>query len=351
MKLNNNTSLNSNLSCKFEGKHFEQYDVQNLAYDIFKEYSHFKPEKSYNFIDRMDYDIKKRQTKEERINELIEENKVKIDCLDRDQAFDRLIEDANRRIDAKKRLEELKLKINNSNNLNSILENEKKRYSSEQWNSIYEQRFKKFINDKINKINKLIEEKAYIEEQKQLELNKELEINNINNKLKYSNKLDGLIKFDNFSNKNKIDIQASVNRMYADAERRRLKVNQKQFKEEDNIVKGKVKDDNTINSKEEATAEDFKPKNKYKKFKYKFLSESEKSEDEDNFEFNKYLNKNSSKNKNNFKRKNQISNRKNNNTIKNKKIESNLNNNNNDTNNENYDINDKSKNNINIIKN
>ena len=83
---------------------------------------------------RMLFDIFKRQTKEERLNKLIEKNKVKISETDRIKTFNRLIEDANRRIEAQDQLDDLKNQIE-PNNQNF------KKYKEEEWEEIYEERY------------------------------------------------------------------------------------------------------------------------------------------------------------------------------------------------------------------
>jgi hypothetical protein len=79
------------------------------------------------------FDIFKRQTKELRLNKLIEKNKKKINESEKIKTFNRLIEDANRRIEAQDQLEEMKneVKINNPNT---------KKYKDEEWEEIYEDR-------------------------------------------------------------------------------------------------------------------------------------------------------------------------------------------------------------------
>lgn len=84
---------------------------------------------------RMLFDIFKRQTKEERLNKLIEKNKVKISESERIKTFNRLIEDANRRIEAQDQLEDLKNQIQKNDNRSF------KKYKDEEWDEIYEERY------------------------------------------------------------------------------------------------------------------------------------------------------------------------------------------------------------------
>lgn len=240
-------------STKYEGKNYNQYNLQNLAYEIVKEYSHFKADKNSDFMKRMVFDIFKRQTKESRINQLIEINKVKIDENERVQTFNRLIDDANRRIEAQERLEELKEKLNDGRQTIS------KKYNQSQWDHVYDYRFKKFIEEKIKNLNEVIEQrlkKEAIEEETLLQANKPK---------RAPQQL----------------IDASVTRMYADAERRKLKLStnlNKKF-EEKGFEKGKIKEGEELDNKAEAKASDFKPKTK-KQTKYNFISDGEKSDEE-----------------------------------------------------------------------
>jgi hypothetical protein len=82
---------------------------------------------------RMLFDIFKRQTKELRLNKLIEKNKKKINESEKIKTFNRLIEDANRRIEAQDQLEEMKNQV--QINIPNI-----KKYKDEEWEEIYEDR-------------------------------------------------------------------------------------------------------------------------------------------------------------------------------------------------------------------
>lgn len=178
-------------------KNYAQYNLQNLAYDIMKEYSHFKADKNSNFMKRMVFDIFKRQTKESRITQLIELNKIKIDENERIQTFNRLIDDANRRIEAQERLDELRVKLNEGHKTLS------KKYNQSQWDHVYDFRFKKYIEDKVKYLNQVIEEKLQKEAAEE-------------EKLKATNKP---------KHASQQVVNASVSRLYAEAERRKLKQN------------------------------------------------------------------------------------------------------------------------------
>ena len=68
-----------------------------MRYRLIKEYSNIKPNKENGFLGRMTFYSLKERIRQENINELCEKNKYKINELERKMAFNRLIEDANRR--------------------------------------------------------------------------------------------------------------------------------------------------------------------------------------------------------------------------------------------------------------
>ena len=90
---------------------YEFHNIEKLKYDLTKDYNQLHVNKDENFMERMKFDIYKRQIREERINNLIEKNKIKIDEENRIKAFNRLIEDANRRFEVKENLEIRKNKL------------------------------------------------------------------------------------------------------------------------------------------------------------------------------------------------------------------------------------------------
>ena len=98
-----------------------------------KEYAHLKIDKDEDFMRRMLFDIFKRQTKEERLDKLVEKNKVKINEHERIKTFNRLIEDANRRIEAQDQMEDMRIKLEKTNTNN-------KKYKFEEWEEIYNDR-------------------------------------------------------------------------------------------------------------------------------------------------------------------------------------------------------------------
>ena len=79
-------------------------DNQSLSYSIYNQLSRIKVNKNDNFENRMLFDIIVRQTKQQKLNKLINIKTSKINEEERIEGFNRLISDANRRIDIKKTL-------------------------------------------------------------------------------------------------------------------------------------------------------------------------------------------------------------------------------------------------------
>jgi len=100
----------------------------------------------------MQMDVKKREMQEEQILTKIEQIKPKIDEEELIKTFNRLILDANRRMEAKNNIDQMKLlleeKFNNG-----------KKYSTDEWMYIYNDRFLKYIDDRNKKIEEQLIEK------------------------------------------------------------------------------------------------------------------------------------------------------------------------------------------------
>lgn len=250
----------STLTNKYEGKNFEKYDVQNMTYELVKEYnSLFKTDASQDFMKRMFIDVFKRQTKEKRVENLLEQNQVKIDEEQRIETFNRLIVDANRRLEAQWKIDEMKKKLDDGKTIFT------KKYNQMEWEAIYEQRFKKFFEDKINAINIALSTKKIIEDELLARYIEETKPKKVSTQ----------------------QIESSVNRMYADAERRNLKMQENIKKKELNenkFVKGKIKEEE--NQREESASKYVVKSKKNKKDKYNFQSDNEyESDNEKNKKF------------------------------------------------------------------
>lgn len=89
--------------------------------------------KENNFLKRMLDDIHKRQNKDKRINNLIEQTKIKADEGEVIKTFNRLIEDANRRMEA----------FDNMDMMKQFLDDKIafKKYSENEWKRVYQERF------------------------------------------------------------------------------------------------------------------------------------------------------------------------------------------------------------------
>ena len=103
--------------------------------------------KNNYFLQRMKFDIYKRQIREDRLNQLINQNKVKINEEDRIKTFNHLIEYANKRFEAIERMEKIKQELNND-----LTANVNKKYTEREWKKLYDKRFKKYENDVKEKI-------------------------------------------------------------------------------------------------------------------------------------------------------------------------------------------------------
>jgi hypothetical protein len=217
-----------------QDQHYSQYDIQQLCYDLVKEYSHLKIDKDESFMRRMLFDVFKRQTKEERMNKLVERNKVKIDENERVKTFNRLIEDANRRLEAQEKMEQMKDKLDE----NLMVGNGAKKYKFEEWEEIYEERFIKYKQEKEKKIDERIQEKLTKEKEKEDEI-----VENVKTKKVPQHVLSQI-----------------VNRMYEEADRRKLRMEEHRKKHKSEEEEENDDDMNFI--KENVLNE-----NKYKKFK------------------------------------------------------------------------------------
>ena len=85
----------------------------------------------------MEFDVKKRQTQEQHVNNLIKKTKNKKNENEIIQGFNHLIEDANRRIEAQEKLNEMKEKLDNNNNYFDYINNNNKKYNNNDWEEIY----------------------------------------------------------------------------------------------------------------------------------------------------------------------------------------------------------------------
>jgi len=128
----------------------------------------------------MEFDSYKRHEKPKKIEEMLNEQKVRMDEIARLKAFNRLIDDANRRFETQIN-QTIMPKEELSSIPSTILANIGKKYKKKEWEEIYVDRFKAFEERKNNKINKKLEEKflkRLIEEEQIQENEKQMKGNN-----------------------------------------------------------------------------------------------------------------------------------------------------------------------------
>ena len=197
----------------FDTSKFDNYNLEQMRYDLQKDYSYLHIDKDEEFLNRMQFDIYKRQFREDRINKLVEQSKVKIDEDERIKAFNRLIIDANRRIEAQENMEKIKNKLEED-----ISAGIQKKYSDEEWKEIYNKRFKFYMDN----INKKREENIKM---------------NMMKKIKDENEE---IKLCNIKKASQEHIDKEAQRMYDEAKKRKIKMDEKLR----NINKYNYEDDN-----------------------------------------------------------------------------------------------------------
>ena len=100
-----------------------------------------------NFLSRMEMDLERRRTKDKRRQLLFEKSKIKHSEEEIVNGFNRLLDDANRRIEVKQKMEELSLEINGKKK-----DKNEKTYDPEKWKEVYQSRFEKFKNTVQEKI-------------------------------------------------------------------------------------------------------------------------------------------------------------------------------------------------------
>ena len=207
----NNTNFNNNNSMSrvskakttlpnFDTSKFDNYDIEQIRYNLLKEYSYFRIDKDKEFLKRMQFDIYKRQIKEDKINQLLEQKKPKIDEDERIKAFNRLIIDANRRLEAQENLENMKNKLEED-----ITSGPQKKYSDEEWKEIYNKRFKNYVDN----------------------INKKKEENILLNKMKKENIENEEISLCPTRKASQKHIDEAAQRMYDEAKKRKIKMDEK----------------------------------------------------------------------------------------------------------------------------
>ena len=218
IKKNYHTSYNSRPHSVLRNSrenHFELYDKEKISYEIYHQYQKL----SFNFlsipfIQRMELYSLKRCLRDYKVEELTNLKSPKISEKEIVQAFNRLIEDSNRRLFQTNKLLETKesneVSLNNkniNNNKKFKKKDGKKSFSKKKWDEIYEKRFiskEKERNNKLEMKRKEKEEKIKKEEDTIIyNLNKKQESYNKRYGIKRNNSENNLMKFSTNSLNNK----------------------------------------------------------------------------------------------------------------------------------------------------
>ena len=273
----------------FDKTKFEKYDTEQIRYDLIKDYSFIHAEKDNDFLERMQFDFLKRKNKEKKLNEYVEKNKnkYKINENKRKKTFNRLIEDANRRIIMKQEIMENEKYLTD---YRDILDNSKK-YNQEEWDKIYKKRFKEYEDIK----------------------KKKMDIQRQNEKIKKMLKEEEEINMCPIKKIPLSRIKQSSERLFNDAKRREYLRNNNKNLINDKSVKSFKPYKNKVcltnfNDEEDAS----KYMKNYKGVEYNFLNDKQKdfNRDKNNNYFSQYNNNensNKSFDKRNLKKNNKMS--------------------------------------------
>jgi hypothetical protein len=172
-----------------------KYDITQLVYEANTVYiKSKKPSVDNNFLKRMNKDISSRKEKEKKINEMVDFRKAKGTESARIKTFNGLIDDANRRLQAKDNFDK---------NVNSLKTQKTiKNYSQKNWDKIYNNRFLNYKNLKDSRL-----EEKIIENERAKKCNEDKVVEEMTSRVKKASYLQ---------------IENHVNKLYKDAERRRL---------------------------------------------------------------------------------------------------------------------------------
>ena len=176
-----------------------------------KEFTKLHPDKSQNFLERMKFDVNNRQIKESKMNDFIKRTKRKMNEEEITKSFNRLIKDANRRMEVKEKINKFKEQKENEDiiKLNNYIhsKDKNKKYNNRQWEDVYKKRFLFYFDNKNKKIKEKIIEKELIEKKKEDDLNRKYKSKKLPEKdiIKhckklYSEYLEKMAKFNNIKN-------------------------------------------------------------------------------------------------------------------------------------------------------
>ena len=173
-KLKDEIEVKKNISNKLNK--YEQYNTETLAYEALKNYSHCKP-KEKQFLKRMEFYSVKKQTEEKIIDLMVNKAKRKIPENEKIIIFNRLIEDSNRRAEAKNRIE----LVNHNNQLankiynnDSIPERKKIKFDQRKFEDNYKEKIVTKLKEKEKKLELLRSQKKKEQKDKEDKLVKEM---------------------------------------------------------------------------------------------------------------------------------------------------------------------------------
>ena len=193
----------------YNNSKYHKYNTEQLAYDANKNFSQCRP-KEKNFLSRMKFYAIKQQTRNDVIHILIEKNKPKIKESEKLKTFNRLIEDSNRRAEAKNRIEMLnankQIAINIYNQDYNVSKQKKHRFNLLE----FERKYEEEVTNKLKAKRKAIEQQK-MKQEKEMKLKEEKILNEMK---KYHKKAtdDEIIRISQ--------------RLYNDAIARKIKLNE-----------------------------------------------------------------------------------------------------------------------------
>ena len=248
----------NNKLINFDNSKFTKYDTDQIRYGLIKDYSNIHPEKDESFLQRMQFYELKRKNKDMKINELLEKRKkkYKIKEAQREKAFDRLTNDANRRLILKQEILENE---KYSNDFKDLLDN--KKYNGNEWNEIYNKRFK------------------YYEECKK----KKMDIKMQNEKIKKMIKEEEEMNLCQMKKLPEKKIKENTQRLYDDAKKREM-IKNKNLKEANSVRNYKIyKKENALLTSFDDEDDASKYMKGYKSGTYKFIGENENNKSYNNY--------------------------------------------------------------------
>lgn len=157
----------SNCSGTLYKNKYSKYNTQELSYKISNEYSKIDFDNK-NFLDRMEFYTLKESLKNDKIDELVNENKPHISERRKVECFNRLIADSNRRSESKKKIEGITHDDILMHDIKQSLDKkEKAPITKKKWEVIYNERFMKKYKDLKHMIDKQREEEEKEKKEKE----------------------------------------------------------------------------------------------------------------------------------------------------------------------------------------